>query len=80
MKRSVEHYRDHELVCEVMLAGSTGWRYTIHVLGHEGDTDVLRREESSTEHFATDIDALHAAHVRARALVDAIAGGGAVPG
>ncbi len=75
MKRSVKHYRGHELVCEVECLNSTGWTYTIHVLGHDGDTDVLRRQECSAEHYASDIDALHAAQVRARQLVDAMAGG-----
>lgn len=73
MKRSVKHYRDHELVCEVECVDAR-WRYTVHVLGHDGDTDVLRHEESSTERFNSDIDALHAADVRARQLVDALAG------
>lgn len=72
MKRSVKHYRDHEIVLEVDCVDA-GWRYTIHVLGHDGDTDVLRREECSAERFASDIDALHAADVRARQLVDSLA-------
>lgn len=70
-KRSVEHYRDHELVCEVKPSGS-GWTYTIHVLGHKGDRDVLRREECSATRFSTDLDALAAARARSRELVDAL--------
>ncbi len=70
-KRSVEHYRDHELVCDVY-PYSDGWSYTIHVLGHEGDNDRIRGEESSVVRFATDLEALHEAHVRSRALVDAL--------
>lgn len=72
-KRSVEHYRDHELICEVKPDG-TGWTYTIHVLGHKGDNDVLRREECSATHYATDLEALAAAKARSHKLVDAIVG------
>lgn len=70
-KRVVEHYRDHELICEARPDGA-GWTYTIHVLGHDGDSDVLRREECSAVRFATDIDALAAARLRSRELVDAL--------
>lgn len=73
-KRVVEHYRDHELVSEIRPDGG-GWTYTIHVLGHEGDDDVLRREECSATRFATDIDALSAARKRSRQLVDILCAG-----
>ncbi|MDH3646457.1 MAG: hypothetical protein OER80_06770 [Gammaproteobacteria bacterium] len=68
-KRSVEHYRDHELVCDIRPDGN-GWSYTIHVLGHDGDTDRLRCEECSAERYATDLEALHAGQLRSRMLVD----------
>ncbi len=76
-KRSVEHYRDHELVCEILPDGE-GWAYTIHVLGHDGDTDRLRREECSAVRFATDLEALHEAHARSRALVDTLLDHGSI--
>lgn len=68
-KRSVEHYRDHELICEVQPA-SGGWTYTVHVLGHQGDRDVLRGEECSATSYKTDLDALSQARKRSRELVD----------
>ncbi len=68
-KRSLEHYRDHELVCEIVL-GAEGWRYTIRVLMHEGDEDRLLREECSAGHYPTDIEALYDAQCRSRRIVD----------
>ena len=70
-KRSVEHYRKHELVCEVH-PGSDGWSYTIYVLGHDGDTDRLRREECSAGRYATELEALREALARSRLLVDTL--------
>ena len=71
-KRSILHYRDHEVVCVVEPEAGDGWHYTIHVVAHVGDTDVLRRQESSVDKYYSDIDALQAAQTRARELVDAM--------
>ncbi|MDH3588727.1 MAG: hypothetical protein OEQ74_04920 [Gammaproteobacteria bacterium] len=69
--RSVEHYRDYELVSEIE-SGAEGWRYAVHVLEHEGDNDHLRCKERSAKYFATDIEALRAAQIRGYELVDAL--------
>jgi hypothetical protein len=42
-KRAIEHYREHELVCEASPA-THGWYYTISVVSHYGD-----RSEAQTE-------------------------------
>lgn len=71
-KRSVEHYRDYQLI-SVVDSQPDGWVYTVHVVEHQGDTDHLRCEESSAEHYGSDIEALHAARQRGHELVDALA-------
>ncbi len=70
-KRSLEHYRDHELVCEIFHEAD-GWTYTIHVLAHEGDADRLIQEECSAGRYPTDIEALYEAHSRSRHIVDSL--------
>lgn len=67
-KRSVGHYRDHELVCEVR-ATQTGWQYTISVVSHHGDTSEVKREESAAT-YASDLEALHEAELRGRQIID----------
>ena len=73
-KRTVEHYRDHELVYVVSYE-SKGWTFTMHVVGHEGDFDKVRREECSPRFYSTDIDAIAAARQRGHAVIDAIVDG-----
>lgn len=70
-KRSVGHYRDYELV-SVVKSQPQGWVYKVHVVEHQGDTDHVRCEEKSADHYSTDIEALHAAQQRGRELVDAL--------
>jgi hypothetical protein len=72
-RRSVEHYRDHELVYQAH-AATHGWYYTLSVVSHDGDTSEARTERSPPR-YASDLDALQAAHARGRAIVDALAGG-----
>jgi hypothetical protein len=67
-KRSVEHYRDHELVCQAAPA-PRGWYYTLSIVSHDGDrSDTV--SECSLPCYASDLDALHAARERGRALID----------
>ena len=73
--RLVEHYRDHELVSEIV-SSAKGWEYVIHVVEHQGDDDLLRCKEHSTERYTTDLEALQAAKVRGHELVDALIAGG----
>ncbi|MEE8529132.1 MAG: hypothetical protein V3S70_11265 [Gammaproteobacteria bacterium] len=67
-KRSVEHYKDHELVCEVR-ATESGWQYTISVVSHHGNTSEVKREESTVT-YASDLEALHEAEHRGRQIID----------
>ena len=67
-KRSVEHYKDHELVCEVQ-ATESGWKYTISVVSHHGDSSEVKREESTTT-YSSDLEALHQAELRGRRIID----------
>ena len=68
-KRSVEHYRDHELVCEVASGATGGWGYTVSVITHRGDDSKLSKDESDFS-FASDLDALQAGAARGRQLID----------
>jgi hypothetical protein len=77
-RRSVEHYRDHELVYEAHPA-THGWYYTLSVVSHHGDSSEARTERSPPR-YASDLDALRAAHARGRAIVDEQLAGGAAPG
>ncbi len=67
-KRSVKHYRGHELVCEVH-ATEAGWHYTISIVSHHGDTSEVKRVES-TATYSSDLEALHQAEVRGRQIID----------
>jgi hypothetical protein len=73
-KRSIEHYREHELVCEVA-AESHGWSYTIAIVSHQGDASRTRSERSPPR-YASDLEALQAARERGRALIDEMVGAG----
>lgn len=67
-KRSVEHYREHELVSEAAPA-THGWYYTICIVSHLGD-DSDSRSERSPPQYASDLEALRAARERGHALID----------
>lgn len=67
-KRSVEHYKDHEIVCLVS-TDARGWQYVISIVEHTGDNSAVLTEKSS-EVYKTDTSALQAAVLRARKLVD----------
>ena len=67
-KRSVEHYREHELVSEAAPA-THGWYYTIAIVSHHGDGSDARSEHSLPR-YASDLEALHAARERGHALID----------
>lgn len=67
-KRSVEHYKDHELIC-IASPGSGGWRYTISIVEHKGDNSIVH-SEASDETFPSDTLALQAAARHARSAVD----------
>jgi hypothetical protein len=71
-QRSVEHYRDHELVCEVA-PEPHGWSYTISIVSHRGDNSWTRSERS-TPRYASDLEALSAAREHGRALIDEMSG------
>ena len=67
-KRTVEHYRDHELVCTATLEPA-GWQYTISIVEtHLDETEVYH--EASTETYSSDLLALQAAVGHARRVVD----------
>lgn len=72
--RTVEHYRDHELVLEVS-RGASGWEYSVRIVAHKGDYDNVAREERSTQPLATEIEALHAGRSRGHALIDELVDG-----
>lgn len=67
-KRTVEHYKDHELVC-ITDPGPSGWTYEISIVSHSGD-DSYTRMEKSEHSYSSEIDALQAGMAKARALVD----------
>lgn len=67
-KRTVEHYRGHELICEVAI-GNESWFYTIAIVRHQGDQDDVTREQSPPD-YPTDLEALRAASKRGRALIE----------
>ena len=67
-KRSVEHYREHELVSEAAPT-TQGWCYTISIVSHHGDNSESRRERSPPR-YASDLEALRAARERGHALID----------
>lgn len=67
-KRSVEHYRDHEIVC-VVKPGEEGWVYVVSVVFHRGDDSEVEREISD-RHYRSEVDALVAAKGRGRQLID----------
>ncbi len=67
-KRAVEHYKDHEIVCQA-LPETGGWHYTISIVTHKGDNSAVHSERSE-EHFPSDTLALQAAARRARYVVD----------
>jgi hypothetical protein len=71
-QRSVEHYREHELVYEVA-PETHGWYYTIAIVSHRGDNSWTRSERS-TPRYASDLEALDAARQHGRAIIDEIAG------
>jgi hypothetical protein len=67
-KRSIEHYHEHELVCEAA-PDTHGWYYTIAVVTQHGDASEARTERSPPR-YASDLEALYAARERGRALID----------
>lgn len=67
-KRSVEHYKDHEIVCTAT-PDTPGWHYKISIVSHDGDDSAVQTE-SSKDFFPSDTAALQAASTRARKLVD----------
>jgi hypothetical protein len=67
-KRSVEHYREHELVSEAAPAAH-GWYFTICIVTHHGD-DSDSRSERSPPQYASDLEALRAARERGHSLID----------
>lgn len=69
-KRSLEHYKDHELVCLAM-PGNKGWHYTISIVSHKGDNSAVHSEQSD-DNYPSDTLALQAAARHARQLVDDI--------
>jgi hypothetical protein len=73
-KRSIEHYREHELVCEAA-PDTHGWYYTIAIVSHHGDASEARSERSPPR-YASDLEALHAARERGRALIDELVAAG----
>jgi len=73
-KRAVEHYHEHELVCEASPATPHGWYYTISVVSHYGDRSTAQTERSPSS-YSSDLEALHAARQRGRALIDELIAG-----
>ena len=73
-KRSIEHYHEHELVCEAA-PDTHGWYYTIAIVSHHGDASEARSERSPPR-YASDLEALHAARDRGRALIDELVAAG----
>ena len=69
-KRSVEHYKDHEIV-STAVPEAEGWHYTISIVSHKGDDSAVHTEKSA-ELYASDTAALQAAFSHARRLVDDI--------
>ncbi|MEE8157372.1 MAG: hypothetical protein V3T51_04390 [Gammaproteobacteria bacterium] len=67
-KRSVEHYREHELVCEVS-ASRDGWRYRVSIVGHHGDTSEVKCVASENA-YNSDVEALRAAKIEGRRIID----------
>lgn len=67
-KRAIEHYHEHELVCEASPA-THGWYYTISVVSHYGDRSEAQTERSASR-YSSDLEALHAARQRGRSLID----------
>ncbi len=67
-KRSVGHYREHELVCEATLTEG-GWRYRLSIVRHHGDTSEVKRVESQ-ESYGSDVEALRAGEVEGHRIID----------
>lgn len=67
-KRTLEHYRKHEVVAEAT-AELKSWKYNLTVISHDGDLSNVVASESR-DGFASDLAALHAAKERGRELVD----------
>jgi hypothetical protein len=72
-KRAIEHYHEHELVCEASPAPH-GWYYTISVVSHNGDRSEAQTERSASS-YSSDLEALHAARQRGHALIDELIAG-----
>lgn len=67
-RRSVEHYKGHELIAEASTIGAQ-WKYVVSIISHDGDDSAVSAEESEAT-FHSDLEALAAGTHRGRAIID----------
>ena len=70
-RRSVEHYRDHELICEAAPAAG-GWYFELSVVTHRLQGQSEACTERSEAIYRTDLEALHSARERGHELIDSL--------